>query len=531
MARPAGRKSPPAPRRLAAIDIGSNSIRQLIADVSSAGAIRVVDEMKAHPRLGMGVHRTGALDDGAMDRAIEALGRMADLARQLDAQRVASIATSAVREASNGATFLRRVRQETGLTVHLIDGEREARLSFRSALAHFDLGRGRAIVMDLGGGSLELSLSADGLIERLVSLPFGAVRMTERFLERGGRPRDLRALRDEVREALRTRLSARDWRGAQIIGSGGTFTNLAGMSLARRGIAAQTVHATRVRRSEIEHILDLLATLPPAERAQIPGLSPARADIIVAALAVVAEVLARVDARGLVVSGFGIREGLLLEMAEVRPVRADPGEGRERSVREFAERCHYEAPHAAQVQRIALQLFDALGTRLGLGAADRGILADAALLHDIGYHINYDRHHKHSYHLILHAGLLGVRPEEQVLIANVARYHRGATPSPAQRNFAALDKPLRRRVRRIAALLRLADGFDRGHVGAVAQVKVRLSERAIRLTVVPKPGAHTVRLDLWGASRKAAPLADLLGVPFEIVGPDGAVLPGEDAAD
>jgi len=155
-----------------------------------------------------------------------------------------------------------------------------------------------------------------------------------------------------------------------------------------------------------------------------------------------------------IVSAYGIREGLLLETARVVPTFSDRGEARERSVREFAERCHYEEPHARHVQRLSLQLFDAIGPRIGLTAVDRQILADAALLHDVGYHINYDRHHKHSYHLIVHAELLGITPAEQVVIANVARYHRGAPPKRKHRNFGTLDKPLRDQVERLAAILR-----------------------------------------------------------------------------
>jgi len=408
--------------RIAAIDIGSNSIRQIVADVGSRGAIRVVDEMKAAPRLGAGVQETGELAESGMRAALEALQRMATLARQLGCARVEAVATSAVRDARNGEAFLRRVREEAGLSVRLLDGEEEARLSFRSALAHFEMGAGRAVVMDIGGGSLELALSADGLLEHLISLPFGAIRVTEEYLRGGPRPRSVVELRRAVRAAVKASFAVRDWRGALVIGSGGTFTNLATVLAARQGAArARTVHGTRVSRVELEHVLDQLVEMSPAERLAVPGLSPARADIIVGGLAVAAEVLARLEARHLHVSAYGIREGLLLETADVAPVVADPGEARARSVRTFAERCHYEEPHARHVQRLALQLFDALAKRLGAEAGDREILADAALLHDVGYHINYDGHHKHSYHLILHADLLGMSPEEQVAVANVAR--------------------------------------------------------------------------------------------------------------
>jgi exopolyphosphatase/guanosine-5'-triphosphate,3'-diphosphate pyrophosphatase len=514
--------------RIAAIDIGSNSIRQIIADVGANGAIRVVDEIKAQPRLGAGVQETGELSGGAMRHALEALQRMSTLARQLGCARIEAVATSAVRDAANGEAFLDLVREEAGLSVRLLDGREEARLSFLSALAHFDLGVGRAVVMDIGGGSLELALSADGLIERLLSFPFGALRVTEHFLRGGPRRRSVAALRHAVRDAMRGSFAVRDWRGAQVIGSGGTFTNLAGVVLARQGVQARSVHATRVSRVDLEHILDVLLDMSPAERLQVPGLNPARADIIVGGLAVAAEVLARLDSRDLQVSAYGIREGLLLETARVTPAVADPGEARERSVRTFAERCHYEEPHARHVQRLALQLFDQIGKRLGAERGDREILADAALLHDVGYHINYSQHHKHSYHLVLHAELLGMSPEEQVLVANVARYHRGAMPKRKHRNYGSLDRRRRARVERLAAILRVADGFDRGHVGAVESLSVQWTGGALRLIPKPTPRSPSLRLELWGASRKSDLLARVAGVPVEVIGPDGAVVEVDD---
>jgi exopolyphosphatase/guanosine-5'-triphosphate,3'-diphosphate pyrophosphatase len=514
-------------QRIAAIDVGSNSIRLLIADVSADGTIDVVDEMKAAPRLGQGLTTSGSLSMQSMDLAIETLTRMATLAKQMDAKRIEAVATSAVRDAENAELFLARVKQATGLKLRVIDGHDEARLTWLSALKHFDLGAGRSVVLDIGGGSLEVALAADGLLDELACLPLGAIRLTEKYLQNES-PKALRKLRKRVRKELKPVIPARDWRGARIIGSGGTFTNLAGMHLTRQGMfAAKSVHGTVIPRVELEHILDSLADMTLVERRAVPGLNPERADIILAGVAVVAEVMARVDACDLHVSRYGIREGLLLDAARVTPTIADPGEARERSIREFAERSHFEKGHATSVQKLALQLFDRIGDRLGLQPEDRKILEDAALLHDVGYHINYDRHHKHSYHLILHAELLGIRPEEQVLIANVARYHRGAEPKKKHENYGELDKPLRSRVKRLAAILRVADGFDRGHVKAVSELRVRWLDRALRITPVASRKDATMRLEMWGAHRKSGLLARVIGKPVEIIAPDGSVLSSE----
>jgi len=515
--------------RISAIDIGSNSIRQTIADVSPTGTIRVVDEMKAAPRLGAGLYETGKLSEVAIQNALSTLTRMATLANQLGVKRTEVVATSAVRDAANGEEFLKLVKSETGLKVRVLRGEDEARLSFRSALAHFDLGVGRAVVMDIGGGSLELALSADGLVERLISLPLGAISVTERYLGPAAKKKGMRKLRKHVWIELRRHLSARHWHATRIFCSGGTFTSLASIYLARIGMeSAKTVHGTVIPRIELEHIVDMLRNMSLSERQGVPGLNAARSDIILGGLAVAAEVAARVEARELVVSAYGIREGILLESAHVAPSPADPGEARERSVRELAERTHYEEPHSRHVQKLSLQLFDAIGQRLGCIPDDRKLLSDAALLHDIGYHISYDKHNKHSYHLIEHAELLGMTPIEQIVFANVARYHRGAEPKKKHRNYGGLERPVRQTIKRLSAILRVADGFDRGHASAVSEIKVRWVERALRITAVPSHHVYNLRLDLWGASRKSHLLAEVAGSPVEIVAPDGSVTTYED---
>ena len=227
----------------------------------------------------------------------------------------------------------------------------------------------------------------------------------------------------------------------------------------------------------------------------------------------------------------GIREGLLLEAARVTPVVADPGVARERSVREFAERCHYEEPHSRQVQSLALTLFDELAARLQLTAHDRRLLSDAALLHDVGYHINYENHHKHSFHLISHADLLGMTPAEQIIVAHVARYHRGSPPKMKHRGYAQLDRVSREKIVKLSAILRFADGMDRGHVSAVGSMQITLTGDTMRVSVAEAPGATSVRLECWGASRKRQLLEEVLGRAIVVVAPDGTEVTADDDGD
>jgi exopolyphosphatase/guanosine-5'-triphosphate,3'-diphosphate pyrophosphatase len=287
---------------------------------------------------------------------------------------------------------------------------------------------------------------------------------------------------------------------------------------------AKTVQGTKVPCAEIERILDMLVDLSAEERAKVPGLSPARVDIIIAGICVVVEVLERLGSQELTVSSYGIREGLLLETARVRPTIADPGETRKRSVVQLAERSHYEELHSKHVRKLALQIFDQVGERLGCEPGERDLLSDAALLHDIGYHINYDNHHKHSYHLISHAELLGMSPIEQIIVANVARYHRGPQPKKTHRNYSGLDKQSRRIVKRLSAILRVADGFDRGHSAAVERVEAKWTDTALVLRARPSAKSRDVQLELWGADRKARLLSKLIGLPVEVVGPAGVAV-------
>ncbi len=292
--------------RLAAIDVGSNTVLLTVAEYDPETGLVIVEEGEDQPRLGTGLSATGRLSEESMHRAIGTLTSMRDVCRRHSVVRLAAVATAAVREAGNGAEFVERVRK-LGLPLRIISPETEAALSYRSAAYHFPGGE-RQMVTDIGGGSLELIGAANGVVTLSRSLPLGAVRLTELGLP-------LEKLREHIRRALSAAIQASAWAGSTVIGSGGTFATLASIVLARRGSADSSVHGIVVQAKELEQVLVTLAGLSTEKRRQTRGLRPERADIIVAGLAVVAELLRIVESAEVTVSGFGLRDGLLLEMA------------------------------------------------------------------------------------------------------------------------------------------------------------------------------------------------------------------------
>ncbi|HEU5049187.1 MAG TPA: hypothetical protein VFU00_02620, partial [Gemmatimonadales bacterium] len=213
--------------RLAAIDVGSNSIRLLVADYDASTGLSVIDEVRDQPRLAQGLATTGRLDEAAMQHALQVLARMREICERRGVERISAVATSAVREASNGEEFIRRAQESVGIPLRIIDGNTEAALSYRSVAHHFNLDASRTLVADIGGGSLELIGAVRGVVEATASLPLGAVRLTELYLaETGDTIRRIRKLRAHARKQIRKRLSAGEWSRAHLIGSGGTFTTL-----------------------------------------------------------------------------------------------------------------------------------------------------------------------------------------------------------------------------------------------------------------------------------------------------------------
>lgn len=506
----------PVSRRLAAIDIGSNSIRLLVAEASADGTYRILDDEKRTTRLAHGLASSGLLAEEAMARSLEALAHMKAIVAGYAVEQFQIIATSAVREAANRDEFLDRVRQQLGLEIEVISTALEGELSFASAARRFDLTSINSAVVDLGGGSAEIIFAVKGIVDDIHSLPLGAVRLTEALV--GSDPvseYDYRRLRKRVMKCLDKTLGPPPFVPQLMIGAGGTFLALANISMRRRGKVFSSIGGYELQRSEVRHILDYLRHLSLRDRKSVPGLNADRADIIVAGITVIERLMKHLDVNRLRVNDQGVRDGLLQRLI-AQAFRQEPASNGDSDplagVRQFGAACGLEQKHSEHVTSLARQLFDQLQERLRLPSEERTILEAAALLHEVGYLINYEKHHLHSLHMILHGNIRGLSPRQRELVANVARYHRRATPKRRHDSFARLLPSERDTVCRLSALLRLADGFDRTHTQTVKQVRCDWDDDCLVITALADDDPE---VDLYSAEEKGEYFENVFGTPLK----------------
>ena len=503
--------------RLAAIDVGTNSIRLVVAEVEPDGNYRVLDEERQMTRLGRGFYQTGQLGRAPMERTLEALCKMKAIADGFGVKELRVVATAAVREASNGPDFRREARQRCGVQMDVISQEEEGRLAFKSVNRHFPLEQRSIAVVDVGGGSVEVVLAAAGVINQVHSLPLGAVRLTERY----GKSDPLsdkhwRKMRRAIDRAIDEEIGEPPFAAEVMFGSGGTFTNLGAMVQCEREGRSSLIRGYIMTRADLARLLDRLLETPLGARRRMCALNPKRADIIVAGAAAVARLAKRLGSQRIVVNDRGIRDGLLVSMIEELGARgASPAPVTDRMtwVREFARKCRSNERHCDQVARLAVQLFDSLWEPFEIPASARDILEAAALLHDVGYLINHSKHHKHAYHLIMHGDLRGFSPREVEMIANVARYHRRAFPKKSHENFARLDKNDRRLVRQLAGILKVAEGLDRTHGQVIRGLLVEVDDDGVKVVVDAKTDPQ---VEISDSVRKSPLFEETFGVDLEI---------------
>ncbi len=504
------RKTGPAPSsdrsdfRLAAIDIGSNSLHMVVAQADADGSLTTLWRMKEMVGLGRISFPSRRLSREAMDRAVTTLRRFQQAARSRQCEKILAAATSAVREAENGGDFLERVRRELGLTIRVLSARDEARLIYLGVRHEVDLGDKAHFIVDVGGGSVEFIVADEKRAALLESRKLGAARMTARYVSSdpiaAGDLKSLLAHYDRELTPICDSILA--LKPVAALGTSGTLENLAAMC---RGGGA-----TIIQRDPLSRLVARLLESRSKDRALMEGLDDQRKDQVIAGALLLNELFRRLDLSELRVCKSALREGLLLDyLSRHTPelsIRRQVPDPRRRRVLDLARRCDWHQAHSEQVAQLCLALFDQTAALHELGTDERELIEYAALLHDIGWHIAREQHHKHSMYLILNGNLQNLTRDEVRIIANIARYHRKSKPDAAHEQYGRLSKRAKKTVKVGAALLRLADGLDRSHCGVVSAVKCKVGRHHVEVILKSRGDAE---LEVWAARRKMDLFADV----------------------
>jgi len=497
----------------AAVDIGSNSVRLKIARLQ-AGRLRPLHEDREVTRLGEGVFRSGFLTPESMAETVKVLRRFHRATQQIVTDNVRVVATSALRDARNSQAFLEWVRSATGWKVEVVSGVEEARLIHLGLVSSPRVDRAPTLMIDLGGGSCELTVSQEGHIRDAVSLPLGAVRLTDEFLRHDPvRKGELKRLRGFVaREVNRIAERIGAARIRNVVATSGTAAALAAVAThLRRG---RNRRRLVVSRGEMTRIAKRLARLPVAERRKIEGIGPRRAEIIVSGAMVYHELLDRLHLAAFRYSPLGLRDGILAQMAADydRSTRSGKQLESERweSILKAVEHYHIDRKHALDVRNTAMFLFSALRSVHRLPPEYRELLSAAAMLYEVGDYVNRAGHHRHTYYIISHSEILGYTPQQRRLIAAIARYLGKSRPATEDVPMKAVDPADRDNVQSAILLLRLARALNLGRSRAVERVRVGLRSGGVRLTLVPRRRMG-VDLEHWAAEKERDYFREVFG--------------------
>ena len=493
----------------------------VIAESHRPPAFEVVDREREVVQIGRGSFADRRLRRDAMRRTAMALRRFVQLARRMQADRILCTATAAVRESANGGEFLQLCREWSGIAPRVIPAAEEGRLinlAIRSALR---MPSERSLVVDIGGGSAQLVASEGAGAPRVASVPLGALRLTELYLASDPpSPRELTRLRRVIRPALREAFGRLGGRArAGVFGSSGSIHALAHAAhWFERGERLRQINGCVLTADALRRTTRRLVDMPRGQREKLPEVDALRAEILVPGALVLLEVLEQAKADAITISDFGVREGLVTDwlLNHTQEVSAldEVEDLRLRSVLGLLAKFGPAGPHTQHVADLSLAMFDGLAAEHGIDAGGRELLRFAALLHDVGSAIGYDGHAEHSRYVIQYGNLRGLSEAEIEIIANVARYHGKARPRKRDADFGRLDKPARRLVRWLSALLRIAEGLDRSHYQLIRGLRVVRRSGTFSIVVSTRRDAL---LELWAARRRAGPLAKLLGAEVRIV--------------
>jgi exopolyphosphatase/guanosine-5'-triphosphate,3'-diphosphate pyrophosphatase len=495
---------------MAAIDVGTNSIHMIVVESQRHG-YRVIDKEKEMVQLGRDSLEGKPLTDDAIARGVTALQSMAEIARRWNADEIVAVATSAIREAPNRRKFLAAAEKASGIKVRMISGEEEADYIYRAVRSAVDFHGGTAVSIDIGGGSVELIVGTQDEVFFTGSHPIGSLRMAQRF------PDDVDGCRQFVRKALKKSIARITSLGFDFaIGTSGTIVTLATLA-AENGVASGLRWLSRGR---LHEWIEAMAPLTVDERARRFSLDAKRAETIVAGAVVLEQIMIGLDMEQIRACESALREGIvesvLQERAESDGTPAQkkkPSSVRKSSVLQLAARANTDRTHAAQVARLALRIFDQTQELHMLRTGERELLESAALLHEVGMHVSFQDHHKHSYYLISHAGLRGFTADQVAIVANVARYYRKAPPEEGHANYVGLSKGQRDVVCKLAAILRIAAALDRGRHGAIRDVGVEVGDAAVRFELRQRSEAD---VELAAATKKGKYFAKLFARQVEL---------------
>jgi exopolyphosphatase / guanosine-5'-triphosphate,3'-diphosphate pyrophosphatase len=499
--------------KLAAIDIGSNSIKLVVVDAAASDSFAVLAREKEPVRLGHNTLRQGHLSKTATERAADCIKRLRSIAEARGAEQVVAVATASVREADNSAEFIGEIRRLTGVQVEMLSPIEEARL-IGLAVSKGCVQPGASLInIDIGGGSTEISLFQDGAPKQLYSVKLGAVGLTERFIASDPiRPKELRALKNEIIAALERpgrELRQASWQHAT--GTSGTILAIGEAlrlrllrNVDQRSQAAQPAGA-EIPLNQLERFNSRLAELNISERRSQPGISTQRSEIIIAGGQILEGVMRALGINVMRTCDWALREGVVIDRlreleAESRPPVPDIADQRLRSVHAVGRRFGYEEAHAFHVARLAEIIFDQLTDVYQLARRERILLSAAALLHDVGYHIAHESHHKHSLYLIKFSELTGFSEAERLVIANIARYHRGPTPKERHPDYAMLNQADREAVCRLGAILRVSDALDKSYDCRVKEVRCMCNGESVHMQLSSALGCEK---EIMAAGQKA----------------------------
>jgi exopolyphosphatase/guanosine-5'-triphosphate,3'-diphosphate pyrophosphatase len=498
--------------KLAAIDIGSNSIKLVVVEAASSESFAVLAREKEVVRLGHDTLREGHLTAAAIERAAKCIGRFRSIAEARGVEQVIAIATASVREAHNAAEFIDEVLKRTGIRVEVLSGLEEARLIGLAAAQGCGMGSTSLLNIDIGGGSTEFSLVLNGVPAELFSVKLGAVGLTEQLISTDPiKPKELRAVREEIRAALER--PSRELRGMmwqQATGTSGTILSV-GEALRLRRLRAVSFDEQgaqpvgyEIKLDDLDRFNERLAGMSMDERRSVPGISAQRSEIIVAGGQILEGAMRALNIKVMRTCDYALREGTIInrlrEMeAESRPPVPDNIDPQLRGVHAVGRRFGYEEAHAHAVAAFAEKIFDSLAQHYDLSRHHRTLLSAAALLHDLGYHIASESHHKHALYLIKNSELTGFSEAEREVIANVARYHRGALPKERHPDYAALGEQDRATVWQLGSILRVADAFDRSHDGSVRDLRCESQGKIFHIQLRSE---HSCDREIWAAEQK-----------------------------